>query len=398
MELFLLILAAFTAAICVFLCVDVLRGIARIPVLGPGDGTDAEASNADAESPAIGDDAWPRVSIVVAARNEERDMAEALTSLLAQVYPDYEVNLVDDRSTDATGEIADRIASGNSRLRVVHVTELPPGWLGKNHALQRGADAATGEIILFTDADVVMHPTMLRRSVAYMVEHGIDHLAIAPRVVMPNLLLESFVITFTFVFLAYFRPWKASDPKSRSFIGIGAFNMVRAEVYRAVGGHEPLALRPDDDVKFGKLVKKSGYRQQFANAPELMSVRWYASLRELIGGLMKNAFSGVEYNVLLTVCSTIVALAMNVWPYAAVFVTSGVTRWLNVATVLALSVAYLAAARNCRLRPWGVALFPVSMLLFIYIQWRAMLLTYIQGGVRWRGTLYPLAELKANKL
>jgi hypothetical protein len=398
MELFLLILAAFTAAICVFLCVDVLRGIARIPVLGPGDGTDAEASNADAESPAIGDDAWPRVSIVVAARNEERDMAEALTSLLAQDYPDYEVNLVDDRSTDATGEIADRIASGNSRLRVVHVTELPPGWLGKNHALQRGADAATGEIILFTDADVVMHPTMLRRSVAYMVEHGIDHLAIAPRVVMPNLLLESFVITFTFVFLAYFRPWKASDPKSRSFIGIGAFNMVRAEVYRAVGGHEPLALRPDDDVKFGKLVKKSGYRQQFANAPELMSVRWYASLRELIGGLMKNAFSGVEYNVLLTVCSTIVALAMNVWPYAAVFVTSGVTRWLNVATVLALSVAYLAAARNCRLRPWGVALFPVSMLLFIYIQWRAMLLTYIQGGVRWRGTLYPLAELKANKL
>jgi hypothetical protein len=398
MELFLLILAAFTAAICVFLCVDVLRGIARIPVLGPGDGTDAEASNADAESPAIGDDAWPRVSIVVAARNEERDMAEALTSLLAQDYPDYEVNLVDDRSTDATGEIADRIASGDSRLRVVHVKELPPGWLGKNHALQRGADAASGELILFTDADVIMHSTMLRRSVAYMVEHGIDHLAIAPRVVMPNLLLESFVITFTFVFLAYFRPWKASDPKSRSFIGIGAFNMVRAEVYRAVGGHEPLALRPDDDVKFGKLVKKSGYRQQFANAPELMSVRWYASLRELIGGLMKNAFSGVEYNVLLTVCSTIVALAMNVWPYAAVFVTSGVTRWLNVTTVLALSVAYLAVARNCRLRPWGVALFPVSMLLFIYIQWRAMLLTYVQGGVRWRGTLYPLAELKANKL
>ncbi len=398
MGISLLILAAFTAAICVFLCADVLLGIRRTPVLTPGEATLADAPKTGDESGAPGDHAWPRVSIVVAARNEERDLAEALSSLLAQDYSNYEVILVNDRSTDATGDIADRVASGDSRLRVVHVTELPPGWLGKNHAMMRGAELASGSVILFTDADVIMHSFMLRRSVGFLLDRGIDHLAIAPRVTMPNLMLESFVITFTFVFLAYFRPWKASDARSRSFIGVGAFNMVRADVYRAVGGHEPLALRPDDDVKLGKLIKKSGYRQQFALAPELITVRWYASLRELIGGLMKNAFSGVEYNVLLTVCSSLVALAMNVWPFAAVFVTWGITRWLNVATVLALSVVYLAVARSCRLRPWGVFLFPVSMLLFVYIQWRAMLLTYAQGGVRWRDTLYPLAELKANKL
>jgi len=398
MGISLLILAAFTAAICVFLCADVLLGIRRTPVLTPGEAALADAPKTGDVSGAPGDIDWPRVSIVVAARNEERDLAEALSSLLAQDYSNYEVILVNDRSTDATGDIADRVASGDSRLRVVHVTELPPGWLGKNHAMMRGAELASGSVILFTDADVIMHSFMLRRSVGFLLERGIDHLAIAPRVTMPNLMLESFVITFTFVFLAYFRPWKASDARSRSFIGVGAFNMVRADVYRAVGGHEPLALRPDDDVKLGKLIKKSGYRQQFALAPELITVRWYASLRELIGGLMKNAFSGVEYNVLLTVCSSLVALAMNVWPFAAVFVTWGVTWWLNLATVLALSVVYLAVARSCRLRPWGVFLFPVSMLLFVYIQWRAMLLTYAQRGVRWRDTLYPLAELKANKL
>src|SRR5690606_24876556 len=143
---------------------------------------------------------WPRVSIVIAARNEERHLREALASVLALDYPDFEVIAIDDRSTDATGSILDRFAAECPRLRVVHVDELPRGWLGKNHALHAGAAQASGKYILFTDADIVMEPAALPRAVIYCEENELDHLAMTPRVVMPGPMLQAFAIAFTIYF------------------------------------------------------------------------------------------------------------------------------------------------------------------------------------------------------
>src|SRR5258706_75237 len=178
-----------------------------------------------------------RVSVVVAARDEERHLGAALDSLLAQDYPDYEVIVVDDRSSDATPAILAQEKVCNARLRIVRVEALPAGWLGKNHALHRGAHEAAGTILIFADADVVLRPDTVTRAVAYALVARRDHIAIAPQVVAPGLLLGMFIGTFTLLFSLYARPWKAADPRSRCFIGIGAFNLVRAEVYRAVGGH-----------------------------------------------------------------------------------------------------------------------------------------------------------------
>ncbi|PYQ54946.1 MAG: hypothetical protein DMF53_28775 [Acidobacteria bacterium] len=122
----------------------------------------------------------PRVSIIIPARNEERNLEEALRSILALDYDNLEIDVVDDRSTDRTGEILDRMATADPRLRIVHVRELPPGWLGKNHALWLGAEKATGEFLLFTDADVVMAPSILRRAVGALVADRLDHLTAAP--------------------------------------------------------------------------------------------------------------------------------------------------------------------------------------------------------------------------
>ena len=250
--------------------------------------------------PFTGDKA-PKVSVIVAARNEARKIERGLRSLLAQDYPNLEFIVVNDRSTDETRAILNRMAEENPRLYVLHVTELPGGWLGKTHALHCGADQATGELLLFTDADVVMERSVISRAVGYIRRANIDHVAVAPQPQMPGTFLNMFGGAFALFFGMYAQPWKASNPKSPRHIGIGAFNLVRAEAYRAIGGHRPIAMRPDDDMKLGKLLKKSGYRQDLVLGGEMITVEWYSSLGELVKGLEKNSFAGVEYNLALMI-------------------------------------------------------------------------------------------------
>lgn len=147
-------LALTTLLIYLIVAVDLLRGNRSVLFLSD--------ISSNFPSPA------PKVSVIVAARNEARNIREALTSLLRLDYPDYELIVVNDRSEDATGAIVDELAVNNPRLQAVHVTELPPDWLGKNHALWMGSRIATGELLLFTDADIVMEPTILSRAVTFL--------------------------------------------------------------------------------------------------------------------------------------------------------------------------------------------------------------------------------------
>lgn len=346
----------------------------------------------------LADRALPMISIVVAARNEERDIEPALRSLMNLDYDHLEIVAVNDRSTDRTGEIIDKLAGESDRLQVIHVEQLPPGWLGKNHALEKGAERADGQWILFTDADVVMDPTVLKRAIRYATENDIDHLPILPRIKMPTWFLEAFVVTFGVYFTAFLNPWKAKNPKSRCHVGIGAFNLIRADVYQKISRHEAIAMRPDDDLKLGKIVKKNGFRQEMLYSGKIMHVPWYGSLREVIVGLEKNAFSGVDYQVWLIVVSSMIALTMHVWPFFGVFLTSGTTQILNAIIALWLLVHVAASAGLGGLRRSCALAFPLTVVIFVYIQWRSMLLTFWNNGIRWRDTHYPLSELKANRV
>src|SRR6185437_2995379 len=209
----------------------------------------------------IGDPGGPSVSVVVAARDEGPHIERALQSLLGQRYDALEIIAIDDRSGDDTGAILDRMAARDARLRVAHISELPPHWLGKNHALHVGAAAAVGDYLLFTDADVVFAPDAIARAVAFARARGIDHLTLGPELDSPGLLLTMVVNFFSLGFLLYYRPWHAEDPTRQEHIGVGAFNLVRAGLYRGFGGHSRIALRPDVDVKLGRLVKLAGGRQ-----------------------------------------------------------------------------------------------------------------------------------------
>jgi hypothetical protein len=275
---------------------------------------------------------------------------------------------------------------------------LPSGWLGKTHALHFGSEQATGELLLFTDADVVMEHSVISRAVAYLLREKLDHLAITPQPQMPGVLLGMFVGAFTLFFGLYAKPWKASDPKSPRHIGIGAFNLVCAEAYRAVGGHRAIAMRPDDDMKLGKLIKRHGFRQEMLLGDGLITVEWYSSISELIRGLEKNSFAGVEYNLTIMVVACAAQFVVFVWPLLALALTSGAIWWLNVAIVILLAVLYMDNAHCHGLKRWHCVGGPATALLFQYIVWRATLKTLWNNGIDWRGTHYSLPELRANKV
>jgi cellulose synthase/poly-beta-1,6-N-acetylglucosamine synthase-like glycosyltransferase len=264
--------------------------------------------------------------------------------------------------------------------------------------MQVGADRSTGDWLLFTDADIVFEPTTLRRTIGYALENQVDHLAATPDARMPTWFLQAFVVMFSMFFALFVRIWSIRNPKSTAHIGIGAFNLVRKDVYQAVGGHERIRMRPDDDLKLGKIVKLGGYRQDVVHGTGMVTVEWYPTVSAAIRGLEKNVFSAFEYNPVVALLMSLQPLVLNVWPFVAVFVVSGPARWVYVAVCLALWYSAWITARAMK-APQSCALaFPLCVLLFVYIQWRSMLLNYYHGGIRWRDTNYSLAELRANKV
>ena len=230
----------------------------------------------------------PRVSIIVPARNEEETIEQALHTLLALDYDNYEVIAVNDRSTDRTGEILERIAenprfSQNARetghpefrsFRVVHHRELPAGWLGKTHAMWTAANHATGDWLLFTDADVLFKPDSLRRALAYAESVPADHVVLFPQMIMKRPGEYMMIAFFQTMFMFGHRPWKVADPSTDDHMGVGAFNLVRRRVYDAVGTYEALRMEVLDDMKLGKVVKKAGYAQRNVFGGDLISIRW----------------------------------------------------------------------------------------------------------------------------
>lgn len=375
--------AALTLALWLGAAWDVLRGNRRLRRL----------ATLDTPPPA----AWPRVSIVFAARNEAATVGAAVPTMLALDYPDLELIAVNDRSDDATGEILDALAARDLRLLVEHIPSLRPGWLGKNHALHRGAQRATGRWILFTDADVHFRSDALRRAIAHAEAAQLDHLAVVPQLHERGHLLGIGVAAFSLLFALFLRPWTIPNPRSPSHGGVGAFNLVRTATYRRLGGHAPLRLRPDDDIKLGKLMK-SGGRSEFALGAGAVSVAWYASVGELVRGLTKNAYAGVDYRAWMILGGVAAHALFFFWPLAALGLTGGAERWLYVAAVAAMLTVAVENTRADGGRAWHGLFLPVGLLIMDYILVRSMLVTHGQRGIVWRGTHYPLRELKENRL
>lgn len=379
----LLIVYAFVGcAYWLWMVVGAVRTVRTVPRL----------AEADVPAPA----AWPRLSVVIPACNEADSLEAAVCTLLAQDYPDLEVILIDDRSTDATGEIVDRIGV-DSRVCPLHVRYLPEGWLGKVHALAQGARRATGRWILFADADVHMAPGMLRRAVAYCEHQGLDHLAAMPDVWHSTVAVDALVAQFLRTFSVAMRAWAIGDPQSDAFCGIGAFNLVRRAALEATEGFEWLRMEAADDVGLGMMLKRSGARSALVNARGLLGLHWYRNLKEMAHGTEK-AFASVGFCSLprmLAVAATVVGLECA--PLVTVL-PLGVPElvWPGAIMLAAAVVSSAIFCRWARRSVWPGLLFPVAAILGAALLLRSGWLGYRRGGVMWRGSHYPSAQLRAG--
>lgn len=368
------VIAVITLVYWLAVTVDTLIGMRSIAVLDPA----ARLSSGK----------MPKVSIIITAKDEKDSIAQSLHTLRRLDYPDYEVVVVNDRSTDGTLDEIQSVQKEWPQLKVISIDELPDGWLGKNYACYRGYKKAAGDILLFTDADVMFNPETLRVAVVHLQNQKADHLAVSPAIYGETFFLRLFVKYFFFSFLIYFRPWAGG-------MGVGAFNMFRREAYEDVGTHRAVAMRPDEDLQLGKLVKKTGARQRFASGKYLMSVQWYASFREAMLGIEKNAFAGLSYNLFLAAGAMAAQVLLFVFPFIALFITSGVIQIIFVAVIVLYLLVFLRHIKVFSITKGYDAIFlPLAALLFIYVVCRALIKTIIYRGIHWRGTFYSLEKLK----
>ena len=341
---------------------------------------------------------WPLVSIIVPARDESEQIEAALRSLLAIEYPRLEVVAVDDRSRDATGQIIDRLAAGDSRLRALHLSELPAGWLGKTHAMHRGAQIARGEWLLFTDGDIIFAPETLRLAVKYMLHRRFDHLCMNPGLIPGGYWENAMTACFGMLFFAAFAAWLIPTRWKGAYCGIGAFNFVRTSAYRDVGGFERLRLDVLDDVNLGWLIKQAGFRQRLLAGDELIRVRWHNSFWGVIRGLEKNSFASFHYSLARLSAATLLLAFVFFAPYAGLLFWPLSAAWGYLATVLLMHATYGCVAARAGGDLGVFPVLPAMYAAFLYVNWRSAIVTLRQGGVRWRDTFYSLEELRRNEV
>lgn len=364
------------------LLLDAYLGLRRLDDLTRGEWSEQRSSR------------HPQITVIVPALNEENGIEACLRSLIAQNYPALQIIAVDDRSTDSTGTIMERVAAeAPGRLRVLHITELPVRWLGKTHAMWKAASLASTEWLLFTDGDVVFSQDAIPRAVTYAEIQRADHVSVLPTFITKSA-GERMMMGMFQLAIAAFRPWKAGDPNSRFAVGAGAFNMLRREAYERIGGLEALRLEVVEDMALAFRLKHSGFASRAPLAPGMVSVHWASGAMGIVRTLTKNSYAVTGFRWYLALTIVLLTLSFHVGPFVFVWFAPGLAK-LGFAVALAVLFAFYAVfAGRGGVSPAYFFLHPIAGLLTAYTLLRSTVVTLATQAVDWRGTKYPLSELR----
>jgi len=336
-----------------------------------------------------------RCSVIIAARDEEARIEATLRHTLAQRGVEIELIVVDDRSTDRTGEILQCLAGQDARVRGLRVDVLPEGWLGKCHACHVAAGAATGDWLLFTDADCWLKPDTIARALAVAEREGVDHITLTPGVAPETLGARAWHVAFLLTLSNWFSGVNRDRPEAH--LGMGAFNLVRTPAYCACGGHEALRLTVVDDVKLGLLLRRAGKRTRGFIGGDDTECHWGTTVRSMIKIMEKNYFAAVDYRTFAALGSVVVGITG--WVSAVVGPFTGTAAGL--AAGLGLLSLMAPAAVVTRRLGWSLTAALMTPFIFpalFYAVFNSTRVTLRQGGVRWRETFYPLADLRRGNV
>lgn len=267
------------------------------------------------------------VLIVVPARNEETNIGDCIRSVLAQDYPALTVRVVDDHSTDRTGAIVGKLAESDRRLTLVNPPALPPGWLGKPHAVHNGALGASSDYLLFIDADVRLLPTAVSQAVALAES---NHAGLTT--LMPELVNDSFWECATqpvvgMLLWGLLDPVKVNDPNRGEACGFGPFMLFRRDAYEQIGGHEAVRREVIEDLRLAQLVKQHQLGLCVAHGTSVVKLRMYDSLSSLIAGWIKNFYIALgPIKALAPLLAAVVALVFAL-PTVAFWTALGLGLW-----------------------------------------------------------------------
>jgi chlorobactene glucosyltransferase len=342
------------------------------------------------------------ISFCVPARNEERNIRACVEAILAQDYPNFEVIVLEDRSTDATSEILRSLAAQNGKLKVVSGSELPKGWAGKPHALFQASTAAHGAWLCFVDADTFLSPSTLSSCYVKAIETGADMFTIMTFQVMGSF-WEKVVMPIVMTALSVgFSPRKVNDPKSKDAIANGQFILIKRSVYDAIGGHESVKDQIVEDKAISERVKWNGFRLIVANGYSVAKTRMYTSLPEMWEGWTKNIYLGLSDRPSLMLLGVfgafillIAALVLPLWPFLGIFWYLHGGSWLALAVfvealVLWLVIIYVRArvATGMGISPWYAFTLPLGAAVFGTMMFTSAWNVISGKGVTWKGRLY----------
>ena len=349
--------------------------------------------------PAEDSEHWPRVSAILTARNEETALEDAVRARLKDDYPSLELIIVEDRSSDETPVIARRLALADSRVKVVHITELPEGWLGKLNALQHGLQAASGEWLLFSDGDVAVHCGVLRRIISYCERRQLDHCVVLPRCRPVHPLLDCLTSLFLRFVVLNFRIWSIEDPQSRASVGVGAFNMVRRTAFERTPGFAWLKMEVADDLCLGQMLKAAGARQSVVNGCAMTELQFHSSLGDSLRSAERATYTAIgNFSLLRLIALATLLLTLELSPLIVLILAHTLlSKTLGLGLLVMALATMVVSNRWLDRQSWNLVFWPLAELLMCYSQLRAGILGTLRGGIFWRGTFYPNVMLKAGR-
>jgi chlorobactene glucosyltransferase len=347
----------------------------------------------------------PLISVCVPARNEERNIRRCIEGILNQDYPNIEVIVLDDRSTDSTPQILADIASRDSRLRPISGSDLPAGWAGKPHALfqaSASARAADDAWLCFIDADTFLSPETLSSCYNKATETKADMFTIMTFQILGSF-WEKTVMPLVMTALSVgFSPRKVNDPKTKDAIANGQFILIKRSIYDAIGGHESVKDQIVEDKAISEQVKWNGYRLIVADGMKVAKTRMYTSLPEMWEGWTKNIYLGLRDQVGLlwlgvfgAFLAVVASLFLPVWPLLGAFWFSNGGGWMAITVIVEALLLwgyliYMRArvATNMNISPWYALTTPLGAGVFGAMMFTSAWKVVSRTGVTWKGRVY----------